>query len=125
MNSKHRLVQIAKKEALKSDHIYKVGAVIWKRKSVLSVGKNCSSRSVRSVTKQFLKFPEAVHAEVSAIVKARRDLSGASILVVRVTRSGELSMSRPCDRCLSYILHVGIKDVYFSNRLGEIEHIRL
>ena len=115
------LKEIAKNEAIKSTYIYKVGAVIWRGKEIISTGHNYRSKSVRSINKNYVKWYPAIHAEVDAIINAKKDLTKASILVIRVTKSGKLSMAKPCRYCTAYINHVGLKTVYFSNREGNIE----
>uniref|UniRef100_A0A6H1ZZ94 Putative CMP/dCMP deaminase zinc-binding n=1 Tax=viral metagenome TaxID=1070528 RepID=A0A6H1ZZ94_9ZZZZ len=120
MNSK---IKIAMEEANKSTYIYKVGAVIFNKKKIISVGHNSASRSLKSFNREYIKFKNSIHAEISSIIRARTDLKGSSILVVKINNSGELSMAKPCNYCLSYIKFVKIKNVYFSNRIGEIERL--
>ena len=113
-----KLLKIAKINAVKSNHRYKVGAVIWRRKSLISTGRNYPSKSIKSYTKEYMKYPHSIHAEVDAIISAKTNLKGASILVVRVTKAGGLSMAKPCRWCIGYLSHVGINEFFYSIRNG-------
>ena len=101
-------------EAEKSQHKQRVGAVIFKGKRVISKGYNHSERCVRSITKEFCRWPWSIHAEVDSILKARCDLRGTSMLVVRINQKGELRLAMPCQHCLNYISYVSIRHLYFS-----------
>jgi deoxycytidylate deaminase len=109
-------------EALKSSHKHKVGSVIFDKKRVFSTGRNYPSKSVKHLKNKFKKWNSSIHAEVDAIIKAKRDLKGMSMLIVRVSKSG-LALAKPCKYCLEYCNHVGIKNIYYSNELGEIERL--
>jgi deoxycytidylate deaminase len=107
-------VKVAVKEAKKSKYEQRVGAVIVKRKSIVSCGHNYSHRSVKKLHPRFQKWPNSVHAEVDCIIKARQDLTGTTIYVVRINKRGKLMNSKRCKLCFMYIVNVGIKRVYFS-----------
>ena len=119
------VIKKAKEEAVKADHKHKIGAAIFNKGKVYSVGRNHSMRSVKHLLPKFKRYPTSIHAEVDSIIKARRDISGLSILVVRVNKKGDLLLAKPCDNCLSYISYVGLKNIYYSNNNGGIERIKL
>lgn len=101
-------------EAAKFSKIrFRVGCVLIRKSTVISVGWN-KIRSVRSVTKRFIKFPGSIHAEVDAIINARADLRGCDAIVIRLDRMGKLALAKPCKDCLNYLEYVGIKTVYYS-----------
>ena len=120
-----KFLRLAISEAEKSDHKQRVGAIIFKAKTVFSKGHNYSSKSVRSITKKFCRWPNSIHAEVDCILKAKRDLSGMNILIVRINKKGELRYAKPCRQCLAYLFHVSIRNVYYSTSYGTIEKIGL
>lgn len=113
-----KVIELAVKEAIKSKYRIRVGAVIFNRKTVISTGHNYALKSVRSITKKFVKYRYSVHAEVDALLRARTDLNGASILVVRINNKGELRYSRPCKECNGYLNHVKIKNIFYSTNEG-------
>ena len=119
------IINKAKTEAKKSTHRFKVGAVIFNKKRIISSGHNYARKSVRSLLPSFQKRKNSVHAEVDSIIKAKTDLKGMSMLVVRVNTSGNLGLAKPCDHCMTYIRHVELKDVYYSSTDNKIERIKL
>ena len=103
-------------EARKSDHKHKIGAVIFNKKTIISIGRNYTTKSVKHLHPRFKKqYYNTVHAEVDAIIKARRDIVGCSILIIRVNKKGDLLLAKPCDHCQTYINYVGLKTMCYSD----------
>ena len=103
-------------EAEKSDMRFEVGAVIFNGAKIFGSGHNYTGKSKKIHPKYRNKKP-AVHAEQSAILKVKdwKKLSGASILVIRLTNvDNMLSMAYPCQMCMNMIQFVGIKNIYYS-----------
>ena len=104
----------------------KVGCVIFDKKKVLSVGRNFKHRSIKKLHPRFQRWKGSVHAEVDAIIHARKDLRGSSILVVRINRFNQLRMAKPCQDCFKYIINVGIRKVFYSvDHYPYIEEIKI
>jgi len=101
-----------------------MAAVIFDKKRIFSIECNSSQRGVKSITRKYIRYPTSIHAEVAAIIRAKTDLKRTSILVIRVNKSGKLTMAKPCQHCLAYLDFVGIKNCYFSNKNGEIERLQ-
>ena len=112
MNS--RFVQQAIQKARLSDHKQKVGCVIFNKKQIMSLGYNQSQRSVKKLHPKFQRWLGSVHAEVDAIIKAKKELKGSTILVVRVNNQGEFRLAKPCPHCMKYIYVVGIRKIIYS-----------
>ena len=113
-----RLIEFAKEEAQKSEYEIKLGCIIFDKNKIVSKGHNYRQKSIKSLTKKFLKWENSIHAEVDAIIKARVDLKGLSMLIVRINNQGELRFAKPCNHCRGYIDHVGIKKIYYSIKDG-------
>jgi hypothetical protein len=74
--------------------------------------------------------PPSVHAEESALRKLRRmkryrkfdDRKNIDILVIKLTKTGRLSYSRPCRDCITRLERSGLKinRIYYSNEFGSI-----
>lgn len=111
MSKISRFINVAKELAERSSHNYKLGAVIYKHGKIVSTGYN---KTNRGVNKHYGHWSGSLHAELSAIINARTDLTGASIVVAR--RYGRLA--RPCTHCLAAIKEAGIKQVWFTDGLG-------
>lgn len=110
----NRWLRLAVKEAEKSTYHQKVGAVVFNKNEFISCGHNYPNRSIQNHHPKFRKYPQTVHAEVDAIINARKDLKGASIIVVRINNQGQLRLSKPCKYCMMYIKHVQLKKIYYT-----------
>ncbi len=100
---------------------HKVAAVIFKGKRVIAAAHN----QVRSnkIPYKFKKFLESSHAEAHCIIKARRNLEGYSILVVRLNNQHEIRLAKPCEFCHEFINYVGINKIYYSTNEETIRKI--
>jgi pyrimidine deaminase RibD-like protein len=104
------MVRLAIREALKSPHKHKLGAVIVSGGKPVAAAHNFGH----------------IHAEHAAINHAwRSDIDGCSIIVVRVVSDGSLGMAYPCNTCLKRMISVGIKKVYYSYVDGSIRELKL
>jgi len=110
----NRWLKKAVEEANSSTYKIKVGAVIFNKGEFISSGHNYGCRSIKNHHPKFRKEKYSIHAEVDAIIRAKQDLKGASILVVRVNNQNQFRLSKPCEKCRKYLKHVGVKKVYFS-----------
>lgn len=105
------MVKTASKEAVKSTHAYKLGAVIFKHGKVIAKGCNKTNRGISA---NYGHWAGSLHAELAAIINARTSLKGSSILVARSTGS----MAKPCPSCMAAIKEAGIKNVYYTTGKG-------
>jgi tRNA(Arg) A34 adenosine deaminase TadA len=118
MLSQSTLIRLALIEARLSDNRHRLGAVIFRKNTVLSSNHNYSLRGAKKLHPRFSKWKGSIHAEVATILSARCDLSGASMFLLRINRKEELLLSKPCVQCLSYISFVGIRRVIYSTGSG-------
>lgn len=126
MSIKNRWINLACKEALKSTYKQKLGAVVFNKGRFISSGHNYGNRSIASHLPKFRHWPTSLHAEIIAVINARTDLKGASILVVRINNKNEFRLALPCANCMSYLKYVGIKKVYYSiNSYPYFERIKI
>jgi deoxycytidylate deaminase len=113
------IISKAVESALKSNHLkYRVGAVIFDKGKIISCGSNNICRSVKHLHPRFQTWKGSVHAEVAAIIKAKKNLKSCSILVLRLNRNNEFRFSKPCYNCMMYINYVGIRKVYYTTGFG-------
>jgi tRNA(Arg) A34 adenosine deaminase TadA len=122
-----RYISIAKEEArisstINTRHFH--GAVgIYKNKIVSRAHNRRGSSWLQRLYADRLgvqKYCE--HAEVGAIRKAKNI---DTLLVVRMNKSESLINSRPCPICRNLIKDSGVKHLYYSNSIGEIEYERV
>src|SRR5574343_2093612 len=110
----NQLLKAAINEANRSLFKQKVGAVIFDKNKIVSVGHNTGQRSVKSLLKKFQRYPNSVHAEVAAILNAKRSVKGLDILVVRISTNNKLMLSMPCPQCLMYLKFVQLRRCWYS-----------
>ena len=58
-------------------------------------------------------FKQYLHAEISAIIKAKQQVH--SIVVVRISKAGDFMLAKPCPVCYLAIQEAGINNVYYSS----------
>lgn len=100
------------KRALKnSDYRIRVGAAILFKNKVISIGFN----SLRTHPK-FANGNNSysIHAETSAIIRAKTDLSGSSLYVYREFSTLMPALAKPCASCMAAIIESNIRYLYYS-----------
>jgi tRNA(Arg) A34 adenosine deaminase TadA len=68
------------------------------------------------------------HAEVRAVRRAASEgsqITGTTVLSVRVTEMGLLRNAKPCPACMHFMRCYGVRTVLYSTANGQIERIRL
>jgi tRNA(Arg) A34 adenosine deaminase TadA len=89
---------------------------------IISKGKNNYNKThpmqSRLANKTDRPNRQYLHAEIAALVKARKEPFG--ILIIRITKTGLIKMARPCNICILAIREAGIKNVYYSGNDGLI-----
>jgi tRNA(Arg) A34 adenosine deaminase TadA len=125
---KKRFIDLATRVAENSAETgYRHGAILVRGNSVLnaSCNKNAYSRFGERFRKRD-KGDATHHAELGCILGLDRSITrGADVYVVRVGRSGNLLLSKPCDMCEAALRHVGVRRVYYSLNDGNFEFYRL
>lgn len=112
-----RIKRMAMDLAHNSDHHFRVGSVIVKGRRVLAGGnnKNKTHTVIRNKIDKF-SLVDKLHAEMCAILKARTNIEGAKIYVLRICPSNKdgTGMSRPCNLCMRLIRASGIREIIYT-----------
>lgn len=103
----------------------KIGAVIVRKKEIVSIGYNHKKSHPKQKELNAYRFEDEhdrcnhfLHAEMSAIVNSHyADLSDASIYVYRSNKEG-IQNCRPCAGCMKAIKEKGIKTIYYTTQDG-------
>lgn len=106
-----RFVKVAYEESKKSTHRHKLGAVIFKHGKIIAKGYNKTNRGHAG---NYGHWSGSLHAELAAIISARTNLVGSTLLVART--NGRLA--KPCECCMAAIKEAGIKCVWFTTEKG-------
>jgi deoxycytidylate deaminase len=118
------LMGVAEAAALQSAVPNRHGCVIAKRGIIISTGFN----KMKTHPAAAHTLSGHIHAELAAFIQARTDeLRGTDLYSCRIMRhKGQpRGMAKPCKNCMELIHKAGIKRVYFTNKLGEMEMIKL
>jgi len=108
-------------------HRAKIGAVIVKNGNVVSMGFNKDSKThpiIYSVRSKKTHHIRSIHAEMSALIAARTDLTGATIYLYRekiddVTHEVVKGMSKPCEVCQELLRKAGVKKAVYTTDTDE------
>lgn len=104
---------------MNSTYLYRLGAVVVSKKRITGKGFN------KTKTHPFLHKKYAyrsIHAECDAAMKAA---SGDTLIVVRIGKKGNLTCSRPCEKCMRFIKDYGIKTIYYSDWDGSMKELKV
>lgn len=123
MNTK--ILQLAIQEAQKSEHQHRLGCVIFKKKSIISKAYNKPFAFHSCLHPKYQNYFGSVHAEVAAIISAKKDLRNCELCVVRLGSKGDLRLSLPCEYCMTYIVDVGVKKVYYTDNNEKLNFVRV
>lgn len=114
-----KFIKLAQKCSSESNYPSKLGAVLVRGGCVISRGHNRVDRLLNGTAIR------SVHAEEDAIRKANGRAKGCALIVVRVLKNKNMSMSFPCKRCLPQIIAAGIKTVIYTDWSGSLQVQRL
>ena len=105
-----RYYDLACEIAALSDCRYKFGSVIAYRNKRISIGIN--RIKTHPVFRKYGEHCISIHAEMSAILKARCDLTGCTMYIARDSINPH---SKPCSVCMSIIIESGISRTVYHN----------
>ena len=104
-------------------HNFRHGAAIFDGARLKITAVNSYKQSTRLIP--YTPWPN-LHAESCAILRLGYDeCAGNTLYVCRILKNGSLTESRPCKVCQRLISLSGLRNVYYTNRLGEIEKLEL
>ena len=117
-------MDLAKKVALRGTYGgFKHGALLLRGGKVIN--SSCNKNNHCAFGSRFRQRDEGsptLHAEIGCVLNLDRSTTeGATMLVVRVSKTGEYRMSKPCSMCRAVLKHVGIKKVYYTDNNGELK----
>lgn len=117
-------ILLAATMAHKSDSKYRLGAVLVKKKRVVSTGYNDMSRS-HPIMRRYAphgKIIKNLHAEVDCCIGlSPEEMNGTTMYVTRVLKNGLLASSKPCKICHKFLTTMGVKRVIYTNTEGGLE----
>jgi tRNA(Arg) A34 adenosine deaminase TadA len=94
-----------------------------RRNKILSVGWNSKIKS-HPLSHKFKYWNGSVHSELHAITRFRgsvSDISTCDLWNVRIDRIGDIRLSKPCIKCMKLLIAFKVRNIYYTNNLGEFE----
>lgn len=67
----------------------------------------------------------SVHAECHAMMDAATKGGGNILVVVRISKNGQYSCSKPCEKCIQAAKDYKIKKIYYTDWDASIKEIKL
>lgn len=126
-----KFLTIAERVAISSLHpAFKIGAVVAQKSTLVSLSANEIKSHPLQKRMNIYRFPaddtckHFLHAEISALLKAKRlrkVLSNATVFVVRKDGHNNFAMARPCPACLHVMSMFGVKTIIYSTENGFIK----
>lgn len=116
------MIDLAYNMALKSTSRFRLGAVLVKRRKVISTGFNQMKKTHPLMQRHNPRkdILLGLHAEIhSCIGVPAAQLESADVWVARVYANGRLAMAMPCKVCQNFLREVGVKNVYYSTGTGK------
>lgn len=109
-----------------SDHHYKLGCVVVDHHRIISSGFNSRTKCHRLQAVLDEEFFGHVtrgseHAEVAALlplIRRKVDLSAATVYIYREDPLGRPALARPCPRCMSLLLRLGVRKIKYTTSFG-------
>lgn len=112
LNRDHAMLRIAKLMSRKSNAPnFKMGAVLARGRKIIGLGAN---DVVKTHPKSNAPYGH-IHAELSAMLNARADISGSTLYIFRAGSKEAPLLAKPCKHCQALIRRENIKFVVYSN----------
>ena len=100
---------------------YPFGAVLCQGNRIISIGSN--NYKTHPDSQSIFRWQ---HAEFNCLVGLSPEHSiGGILFVVRLGRKGDLKISKPCEHCMELIKKYKLKQVWYINRAGQPESMKV
>ncbi len=131
----HKLIELARsmRPQKSTGQFFHISAILRKNR-IVSIGWNNYLKSHPS--RRFGHYADykgfggdfraSLHSEISAIIKlGEEDLSGFSMINIRIGNFNQVCMSRCCPNCFRVLRDTGLDTLYFTNQLGQFEELEI
>ena len=112
------LIQVALPKSLQIGRSKKHVSIIVSKNKIISIGIN-QLKTHPKAKKHGYRFNE-VHSELDAFLKIKKT-GNYKLFNFRFNRFGEMRMSRPCKKCMSWCSEV-FDDIYFTTPYGILKY---
>jgi hypothetical protein len=109
-----RVLSHAERAATESTSLYRHGSALFSGNRILSIGHNTAKRPV-GWTQYFRVLYFSRHAEIACMHGLLdTQIKGKDLLVCRLGASGNLLLSKPCEKCLQVMEIKGVRRCYYT-----------
>jgi deoxycytidylate deaminase len=99
--------------------LFRHGAVLVRRNTVISAGFNQYKTHPNLVINITLDYTPYLHAESHCLFKYGLDnSSGCDMYVIRLKRDNSIGLSKPCENCHFFIREANLRKVYYTTNNG-------
>ncbi len=118
-------MKLAIRTAFCSNSRFRLGAVLIKKKRVISFGINDMRRSHPKQQKYSTKkWAIGSHAELKCCIGVDlKDLQKSTMYVARILKNGNPALAKPCQCCQSILREFGVRKVFYTiteSRVGTL-----
>jgi len=109
---------------------FAVGAIIVLGSRIISTGA-CTTKThpanpkIKASTKRDQLCAEIVAALKSTKILSRAQIKNCRVYIARKRKDGTVAMAKPCKHCTKFLKELGIRAVFYTNNIGQIESVRL
>lgn len=101
-----------------SDYNPSIGCAIYRGNKLVSIGFNKKKSHPKLANSD--RF-YSLHAEMSALLNAKQDVSGCTMYVYREFRgNGKPALAKPCTNCMPSIIEAKISRVVYTDNTNEL-----
>jgi deoxycytidylate deaminase len=112
------LITKAKGVAMNNGGPFHLAALLWRGKSLVRIGTNQEKTHPHFHRKYKNGSAHNLHAEMDVLRFAK---PGDTIVVMRWSAKGQMTMAKPCPHCQKFIKEAGITEVTYSDWDGEMQ----
>ena len=114
----HRLAK--KTEGIDGGRVRMAAAVVHKKR-IVATGVNRMKSHPIMLSSGYRSGQWFVHAEADAIIRSgMKDFSDYDLYVVRILKSEEFALAKPCDGCNNLVNTLNFKNVYYTTDNGTL-----
>jgi tRNA(Arg) A34 adenosine deaminase TadA len=115
----HRLAK--KTEGIDGGRVRMAAAIVHKKR-IVSTGVNRMKSHPIMMSSGYRTGQDLLHAETDAIVRSGlKDFSDYDLYVVRILKSDEFALAKPCDGCSEILNTLNFKNVYYTTNDGDLD----
>lgn len=112
-NKFNRCLGIAKNHLPRHTEPYKHYSFLLRGKRLVAWEVNCSLEPPRHFGYHSRGYAPKMHSELALMLKWRPE-PGFDVVNIRLSRTGEVRLAKPCNCCLALLIGFGCRRVYYS-----------